>query len=43
MARLKNITINVQEDVARSARIEVAQKDSGVSRMVGKMLRERMV
>jgi hypothetical protein len=42
MARLKNITITVDEDVARWARIEAAKEDTSVSRLVGEMLRERM-
>jgi hypothetical protein len=41
MARLRNITITVDEDVARWARIEAAKEDSNVSRLVGEMLRER--
>ena len=42
MARLRNITITVDEDVARWARIEAAREDTSVSRLVGEMLRERM-
>jgi hypothetical protein len=42
MARLRNITISVDEDVARWARIEAAKEDTIVSRLVGEMLRERM-
>lgn len=42
MARLKNITITVEEEVARWARIEAAKEDTSVSRLVGEMLRERM-
>jgi hypothetical protein len=42
MARLRNITITVDEDVARCARIEAAKEDTSVSRLVGKMLRERV-
>jgi len=42
MARLRNITITVDEDVARWARIEAAKEDTSVSRLVGEMLRERM-
>jgi hypothetical protein len=42
MARLKNITITVDEDVARWARIEAAKEDTSVSRLVGEMLRQRM-
>jgi hypothetical protein len=42
MARLKNITITVEEEVARWARIEAAKEDTSVSRLVGEMLRQRM-
>jgi hypothetical protein len=42
MARLRNITITVDEDVARWARIQGAKEDTSVSRLVGEMLRERM-
>jgi hypothetical protein len=42
MARLRNITITVDEDVARWARIEAAKEDTSVSRLVGEMLRQRM-
>ncbi len=42
MARLRNITITVDEDVARWARVEAAKEDTSVSRLVGEMLRERM-
>jgi hypothetical protein len=42
MARLRNITITVDEDVARWARIEAGKEDTRVSRLVGEMLRERM-
>jgi hypothetical protein len=42
MARLRNITITVDEDVARWARIEAAKEDTSVSRLVGEMLREQM-
>ncbi len=42
MARLKNITITLEEEVARWARIEAAKKDTSVSRLVGEMLRQRM-
>jgi predicted nucleic acid-binding protein len=42
MARLRIITITVDEDVARWARIEAAKEDTSVSRLVGEMLRERM-
>lgn len=42
-APLRNVTITVEEDVARWARIEAARKDTSVSRMLGEILRQRMV
>ncbi|MGM0578374.1 MAG: CopG family transcriptional regulator [Myxococcota bacterium] len=40
---MKNVTVRVEEDVARWARIEAARRGTSVSRMVGEMLRERML
>lgn len=42
MAKLKNITVTVEKDVALWARVEAAKQDISVSRLVGKMLKERM-
>jgi len=42
MARLRNITITVDEAVTRWARIEAAKEGTSLSRLVGEMLRERM-
>lgn len=39
---MKNVTITVDEEVARWARIEAAKRETSVSRMVGEMLAERM-
>jgi len=39
---MKNVTITVDEEVARWARIEAARRDTSVSRMVGEMLAELM-
>lgn len=39
---LRNMTITVEEDVARWARLEAARKDTSVSRLVGKMLKDQM-
>ena len=39
---MRNITITVDQDVARWARIEAAKEDTSVSRLVGEMLPERM-
>jgi hypothetical protein len=39
---LKNVTITLDEDVARWARIRAAERDTSVSRLVGELLREKM-
>ena len=39
----RNMTITVEEDVARWARIRAAEEDTSLSRLIGEMLRERMV
>jgi plasmid stability protein len=39
----KNVTITLDEDVARWARIRAAERDTSVSRLVGELLREKMV
>lgn len=39
---MKNVTITVDEKVARWARIEAAKRDTSVSRMIGEMLAEKM-
>ena len=39
---MKNVTITVDEDVARWVRVEAAKRETSVSRLVGEMLRERM-
>lgn len=36
---LKNVTITLDEDTARLARIEAARRDVSVSRLVGELLR----
>jgi len=44
MARdLRNVTITLDEETARWARLEAARRDTSVSRLVGEMLREHMV
>lgn len=44
MARnLKNVTITLDEEVARWARIEAARRDTSVSQLVGHLLREHML
>ena len=39
---MRNVTITVEEEVARWARIEAAKRDTSVSRMIGEMLAEMM-
>jgi len=39
---MKNVTITLDEDVARWARIKAAQRDTSLSRLVGELLREKM-
>ncbi|UCG85258.1 MAG: hypothetical protein JSW71_15135 [Gemmatimonadota bacterium] len=39
---MKNVTITLDEEVARWARIRAAELDTSVSRMLGDMLRDRM-
>jgi len=39
---MRNVTITLDEKVARWARVWAARHDASVSRMVGDMLRERM-
>jgi hypothetical protein len=38
----RNVTITLEEDVARWARIEAAKRGSSVARLVGEMLEEKM-
>ena len=40
--RLRNITITLEEDVARWARVEAAKQETSVSRLLGRILEERM-
>ncbi len=40
---MKNVTITLDEDVARWARIRAAERETSVSRLVGEMLREKML
>jgi hypothetical protein len=42
-ARLRNITVTLEDHVARWARIEAARKEMSVSRFLGAMLKERML
>lgn len=43
MARLKNMTITMEEGVARWARLKAAEKDTSVAQLVGGILKERML
>jgi hypothetical protein len=36
------VTVTLEEDVARWARIEAARRDTSVSRLLGELLKERM-
>jgi len=38
----RNLTITVDDDVARWARVKAAEEDTSVAQLVGAMLRERM-
>ena len=40
---LRNVTITLDEDTARWLRLEAAERDTSVSKLVGQLLRERMV
>jgi hypothetical protein len=39
---MKNVTVTLDEDVARWARVWAARQNKSVSRLLGEMLRERM-
>ena len=40
---MKNVTITMEDEVARWVRVEAAKRDTSVSRFVGEAMRERMV
>ena len=42
MRRLRNVTITVDEEVARWARIKAAEEGTSVSRLLGGVLRQMM-
>lgn len=43
MARkLRNVTVTLDEETARWARLEAARRDTSVSRLLGEILQERM-
>jgi hypothetical protein len=39
---MKNVTISLDDEVARWARIQAAEKNTSVSRLVGNLLKEKM-
>jgi len=39
---MKNVTITLEEDVARWARIWAAKQDTSVSRLLGELLKKKM-
>jgi hypothetical protein len=39
---MKNVTITLDEEVARWARIRAAERNTSVSRLVGELLKEQM-
>lgn len=39
---MRNVTISLEEEVARWVRIEAAKRETSVSRLVGEVLRELM-
>jgi hypothetical protein len=39
----RNVTITLDEETARWARVEAARRDTSVARLVGEMLRARML
>jgi hypothetical protein len=41
--KLRNVTVTLEEQVARWARIEAARKETSVSRLLGEILKERML
>jgi hypothetical protein len=41
--KLRNVTVTLEEQVARWARIEAARKETSVSRLLGGILKERML
>ncbi len=42
-SNLRNVTVTLEDDVARWARLEAARKDTSVSRLLGEILKERML
>jgi len=42
-SRLRNLTVTLEENVARWARLEAARKETSVSRLLSEILKERML
>jgi hypothetical protein len=42
-AHLKNVTVTLETDVARWARLEAARRETSVSRLLGAILKQRML
>jgi hypothetical protein len=42
-SRLRNITVTLEENVARWARLEAARKETSVSRLLGEILKQGMI
>ncbi len=40
---VRDVTVTLEEEVARSARIEAARNETSVSRLLGALLKERML
>jgi len=40
---MKNVTITLDEEVARWARIRAAKEDTSLSRLIGELLRKKMM
>ncbi len=41
--KLRNVTVTLEDEVAKWARIEAARNDTSVSRLLGTILKERML
>ena len=41
-SHLKNVTVSLEKEVARWARVEAARRDMSVSRLLGEILKQRM-
>jgi len=41
-SKLRNVTVTLEENVARWARLEAARNETSVSRLLGEILKQRM-